>query len=59
MSYVLLYSVMIGNLQYILVESMQSLSQCRRLLPIVQASENVTDAKCAAIIMDRKKEEDE
>ena len=52
MSYVLIYSVLIGNLQYLFVEPMQSLSQCRRLLPIIQASESVVDAKCAGLIFD-------
>ena len=59
MSYVLFYSIILNGMQYVLVEPMQSLSQCRRLLPIIQASELVTDAKCAAVILDGKKEENE
>ena len=57
MIYVLLYSIAINSTQYVLVEPMQSLDQCRRLLPIIQASDMVTDAKCAAVILDGKKEE--
>ena len=56
MSYVLFYSILINKMQYVLVEPMQSLSQCRRLLPIIQSSELVTDAQCAAVILDRKEE---
>lgn len=54
MSYVLIYTIMIGKLQYMLIEPMQSLSQCRRLLPIIEASEQVTDASCGAIILDQE-----
>ena len=57
MIYVLLYSIILNTTEYVLVEPMQSLEQCRRLLPIIQASDMVTDAKCAAVIFDRKKEE--
>ena len=35
---------------------MQSLSQCRRLLPIIRSSEAVQDAKCAAVILDKEQE---
>ena len=56
MSYVLIYTILIGNLQYLLMEPMQSLSQCRRLLPIIEESESVIDARCAAIILDKKNE---
>ena len=56
MSYVLIYTVLIGNLQYLLVEPMGSLQQCRRLLPIIEASDMVIDAKCAGIILDKKNE---
>lgn len=56
MSYVLIYTIMIGKLQYMLIEPMQSLSQCRRLLPIIEASEQVTDASCGAIILDQDNE---
>jgi len=59
MIYVLLYSIAINSTQYVLVEPMQSLEQCRRLLPIIQASDMVTDAKCAAVILDGKREENE
>ena len=59
MIYVLLYSIILNTTEYVLVEPMQSLEQCRRLLPIIQASDMVTDAKCAAVILDRKKEKDE
>lgn len=58
MSYILLYSILLNGMSYVLVEPMQSLNQCRRLLPIIQASELVTDAKCAAVILDRKKEDE-
>ena len=58
MSYVLFYSILINKMQYVLVEPMQSLSQCRRLLPIIQSSELVTDAKCGAIILDKEKEDE-
>ena len=58
MSYVLIYSIIIGNLQYLLMEPMQNLAQCRRLLPIIQSSELVTDAKCAAVILDKEKEDE-
>jgi hypothetical protein len=52
MSYVLVYTILIGKLQYILMEPMQSLSQCRRLQPIIEASEQVLEARCAGIILD-------
>ena len=58
MSYVLIYTILIGNLQYLLVEPMGSLQQCRRLLPIIEASESVIDAKCAGLILDRKGEKE-
>jgi hypothetical protein len=54
MSYVLIYTMLIGKLQYMLIEPMQSLSQCRRMLPLIEASELVTDASCAAIILDQE-----
>lgn len=52
MSYVLVYTILIGKLQYILMEPMQSLSQCRRLQPIIESSEHVLEARCAGIILD-------
>ena len=58
MSYVLFYSILLNGIQYVLVEQMHSLNQCRRLLPIVKASELVTDAQCAAVILDRKAEDE-
>jgi hypothetical protein len=52
MSYVLVYTILIGKLQYMLIEPMQSLSQCRRLQPIVESSEHVLEARCAGMILD-------
>lgn len=56
MSYVLIYTILIGNLSYAILEPMQSLSQCRRLLPIIKDSEVVRDARCAAVILDKEEE---
>ena len=56
MSYILIYTMLIGKLEYAFLEPMQSLSQCRRLLPIIEASENVVQASCAAVILDKEQE---
>ena len=54
MSFVLIYAVMIGKLQYFIMEPMADLNQCRRIKAVVESSESVHDAKCAAIILDTK-----
>lgn len=55
MSFILFYSIIIGGVQYWLAEEMQSLSQCRRILPIIESSEMVVSARCAAVIFDEEK----
>ena len=53
MSYILIYTMLIGKLEYAFLEPMQSLSQCRRLLPIIESSEGVVQATCAGVILDK------
>lgn len=59
MNYVLIYAVLIGNLQYTIVEPMRDLNACRRMKVLAEASDKVIDVRCGAIILDRKEAQED
>ena len=57
MSIVLVYMILVGQLRYTILEPMQDMDQCKRMKIVLDSSDKVLDVTCAALILDRKKDE--